>query len=226
MHHQPAPQHLHPLPHPHRHEILNLTPGLRQVQPHHVRLDGETQPTPPPHPHVRHASRLLMARAQLAPGPTHAGAEGLVDAHPGRRADDAGLPHPAADTLADPARALDEGLVADEDAADGRAEAFAEAEADAVETGAVLVQRAGARDDGLPEPGAVEVGADAVRARPGRDGAGVGEREHGAVERVLEADDARRAGVDVVAQDGVLLHVGEGQVVGVLRDDAGDEGAG
>lgn len=226
MHHQPTAQHLHPLPHPDRHEILHPAPGPFQIQPHHIRLDGETQPTAPPHPHVRHPSRPVVTGAQLPPRPTHAGAESLVDAHAGRGADDARLAHAAADAFPHPSGALDEGGVADEDAADRGAEALAEAEADAVEAGAVVVERGPAGRDGLPEAGAVEVGADAVVAGPGGDGAGVGEREEGAVEGVLEADDAGGAGVDVVGQDGVALHVGQGQVVAVLRHDAGDEGAG
>lgn len=67
---------------------------------------------------------------------------------------------------------------------------------------------------------------DTVLPRPGRDGAGVGEREDGAVEGVFEGDDAGRAGVDVVGQDGVGSDVREGEVVGVCRGYAGDEGAG
>lgn len=53
-------------------------------------------------------------------------------------------------------------------------------------------------------------------ARPGRDGASVGDGEDCAGESILETDQARRAGVDVGACDGVFSDVGKREVV-VIR---------
>ncbi|KAJ3482485.1 hypothetical protein NLG97_g7553 [Lecanicillium saksenae] len=63
-------------------------------------------------------------------------------------------------------------------------------------------------------------------ARKGGDARNLGERHDHAVERVLEADDARRAGMQVVAQDHVGGDVFEGEVDTVLGDDGLDGCAG
>ena len=66
---------------------------------------------------------------------------------------------------------------------------------------------------------------DLVLARPGCDALALCERSDDAAERVLQADHAGRARVDVVAEDGVGLHVFEREVIAVLGHDAFDERA-
>lgn len=91
------------------------------------------------------------------------------------------LPQAAADRLAHPPGLLDEGLGADDDAPDGRAEALGETQADGVEAGAEVGQGTGARRDDLPEPRAVAVHVDAVLAREGGDAPRLRERRDLAV---------------------------------------------
>lgn len=81
----------------------------------------------------------------------------LLDPDPRRRRHDPSLPQPAAERLADPARAGYKGLRTDDHAADWRAQALAEAQADAVEAGAVVGEGAGTGRNGFPEARAVEV---------------------------------------------------------------------
>ena len=136
-------------------------------------------------------------------------------------------------------RSVDKGVRADDDGANGGAEAFAEAERDAVEVCAVSLQscdqrvfgvvvfRGGRCGDGFPEAGAVEVEVYGwgLGARPGGDGGGGGEGEDGACEGVFEADEAGRAGMDVGGGDGVGFDIAEGEVVFFGRGDGDREGA-
>ena len=62
-------------------------------------------------------------------------------------------------------------------------------------------------------------------ACPGGDGADVTEGEDCAGEGVFEGDEPRGAGVDVGGEDGVVLDVREGEVVGVGGGDGDGEGA-
>lgn len=149
-----------------------------------------------------------------------------VDGNASGGGDDARLPQPAADRLAHPPPLPDEALGADDDAADRGAQALGEAQADGVEAGAELGQGAGAAGDDLPEARTVAVHADAVPARERRDAPHLLQRHDQAVEGVLEADDPRRTGVDVVAEDDVLLYVFEAKVAAVARPDGRDEGPG
>lgn len=91
----------------------------------------------------------------------------------------------------------------------------------------------GEGDDGFPEAGAVEVDFDwgVLGSGPAADGLGGGEGEDGAVEGVFEGEEGGGCAVDVEGlvggwEDGVGLHVGESEVVGVARDDLDGEGAG
>lgn len=179
----------------------------RQIQPAHVRLDGLRHAASEVGPHLLDAPRGVVRGLEETALAVRVLPKGHVDGDAGGGRDDARLPEPAADGLAHPPPLPDEALGADEDAADGSAEALGEAEADGVEAGAEVGQRAGAAGDDLPEPRAVAVHADAVLAREGRDAPHLAQRHDEAVERVLEADDARRARVDVVAEDDVLLDV-------------------
>ena len=104
--------------------------------------------------------------------------KGLVNCDARGGCDDAGLPQPAADGFTDVARARYESGGANDYGTEGRAEAFAEAEGDAVKTVAVLFQPPFQRlrsvlststsNDGFPQPGAIQMRGDGrvLRARP------------------------------------------------------------
>ena len=74
-----------------------------------------------------------MRGGQLAALTIRSCAEGLIHSDPRRRTDDASLPRSAAEHLADASGMRDEGLRADDDAAYGRTETFAEAQGNGVE---------------------------------------------------------------------------------------------
>jgi hypothetical protein len=194
-------------------EVVQVDIVGLQVEPHHVGVDGILQLASQIRPDALYFLGVLMRLRKLATK------ERLLDCNTGRRSYDAGLSQPTADGLADPAAALDEGFGADDDAPYGCAEALAETEAYAVELGAEVLEGAGTGSHGLPQAGAVQVHDDAVLTRPCRDATRLDERHDGAVERVLERDDARGAGVHVVGDDGVLLDFLEGEVGAVLGVD-------
>lgn len=151
MHYQPSPQHLNPLQHRNLHKPLLATPRRPQIQPAHVRLALPLQSSPPPHPHRRHLPCLRMTPSQQPPQ------KGLLDPHPRRRSHNTSLPQPAPERFADPTRAGYESVRADDHAADGRAKALAEAQAHAVEAGAVVGEGARAGGHSFPEARAIEV---------------------------------------------------------------------
>ena len=101
--------------------------------------------------------------------------------------------------------------------AHGGAETFAKAHGDAVETVAVVFERACACSDGFPEACAVEVEAYrwVLLACPGGDGAAVGEREDGSAEGVFEGYESCWGEMVVVFEDGVFLDVRKGYVMAV-----------
>lgn len=197
-----------------------------QIQPAHVRLDGLRRAASEVSPQLLDASRGVvrgLEKTTLAVGVL---SKRHIDSDASGGRDDARLPKPAADRLAHPPPLPDDALGADEDAADRGAQALGEAQADGVEAGAELGQGAGAAGDDLPEARAVAVHADAVLARERRDAPHLRQRRDQAVEGVLEADDPRRADVDVVAQDDVLLDIFQRKVAAVARLDGRDEGPG
>lgn len=106
----------------------------------------------------------------------------FLDGDSSRRADDTSLSEAATEGLAQMAGALDKGLAPDNDAADRGPEAFAEAEGDGVEAGAVRLQGACACGDGFPEAGAIAVEFDAggLGVRPSGDLLALCQREDGA----------------------------------------------
>lgn len=201
--------------------VLKRQARARDVEPDHVRLRPRDELAPELLPEGRGAPGLVLRTLHLA------AEEDVVDGHARRGRDDARRAHAAAEELARPVGALHEGGRAGDDAADGRAEALGEAHLDAVEARADLAQRAGAGGGGLPEARAVQVHVDGgiLGARPPRDGADVVERQDGAPERVLQADDARRGVVVGLGDDGVALDVLQGEMVAVGGHDALDQRA-
>lgn len=151
MHHQPPPQHLNPLHHRNLHKPLLATSRRPQIQPAHIRLALPLQSSPPPHPHRRHLPCLRMTPSQPPPQ------KRLLDPHPRRRSHNTSLPQPAPERFADPTRAGYESVRADDHAAYGRAKALAEAQAHAVEAGAVVGEGARAGGHSFPEARAIEV---------------------------------------------------------------------
>lgn len=104
--------------------------------------------------------------------------EVVVDAVVGRDGERAALPDAAAKRLAEPLDLLDELARADEDAADGRAEALGQAQRDRVERAAQLLERHARLGGDLPHARAVAVHDDAVRAHAVRDADDLLLREH------------------------------------------------
>jgi hypothetical protein len=225
MHHQPSPQQPQALLLPQFYELRVRDATFIKIEPHHIRLRRLRQPPAHGSPHRRYPLRDLMAPLQQAPLTIRAPPKRLIDSHARRGRQHARLPQPPADGFPHPARPPDERLAADQDAAHGRAEALREAQRDGVEAGREVRQRARARDDGLPDPRAVEVQLHAVLAREGADAPRLGEGHDGAAEGVFEGDDARGARVDVVREDDVLLDVLQGQVDAVPGGDAADQRA-
>lgn len=83
-----------------------------------------------------------------------------------------------------------------------------------------------ASSNSLPQPRAIEVRPNIISAPPLADSPGVSERHDGAIKGILKANDAGRAGMNIIRENSVSGNVSEGEVVGVLGTDAGDEGAG
>lgn len=219
MNHQPPSHKPQPRPLALLNEPLRIRPRSLKVKPNHIRLRRRRKFPAIPFPHIRNLARPHMAGFEFA------AEESVLDRDSRRRSNDSRLSQAATDHLADVPCAGAEGFVADEDAADRGAEALAEAERDAVEAGAVLLERAGAGGHGFPQARAVEVQDDLVLAGPGGDALALCEGRDDAAEGVFQADQAGGAGVDVVADDGVLLDVFEGEVVAVGGDDAVHERA-
>ncbi|TPX16694.1 uncharacterized protein E0L32_003635 [Thyridium curvatum] len=226
VYHQPAPAQLEPFLLPQLHEPLLVHARPLEVQPAHVGLHGVRHPAAQlPDPQPLDLPRQLVRAPQQPALPAGALPKRLVDGDPRRRRQRARLPQPAADALAHPPRVPDHVPRPDDDAARRRAEPLAEAQRQRVEARPELGQAAGARGHGLPEARAVAVRAHAVRARPGRDAARLGEGHDRPRERVLEADHARRARVHVVVEVRRRLHVLEREVDAVGRDDGREHGA-
>lgn len=110
------------------------------------------------------------------------------------------------------ARSLYECFRSNNDTSDRRTKPFAKTHRHAIETRAIIDQRARAGGDGFPEAGAVEVQGYGGRlgAGPGGDGAAVREGEDCAEEGVFEGEEAGGGEVRVGGLDGVVLDVGEG----------------
>ena len=245
MHHQPPPHDLNPPLDSHLHKASTPSPlpalappiiALRQphileIEPYHIRLRRMLQLPTPLRPHPRHLPRALMARLQFP------AQKRFFDGYSRGRGDQRRLPQSTAQGLPLVARGVDEALRSDDDGANWGPESLGEAERDAVEAGAVFPQPIHERlfvfcgcfgGNGFPQPGAVEVHLyrRLLGARPGRDGASVGEGEDCAREGVLETDQARWTGVDVGACDGVFSDVGKREVVLIRGMDWDCEGAG
>jgi hypothetical protein len=123
------------------------------------------------------------------------------------RGEDAGLPHAAAEALAEPARLEDEVLRPGHEGAHRRAEPLREADGDERRVARVHLRRDAGRGGGVPEPRAVHVEVQAAAPRDLAEGADALERVDraaAAVVRVLDLDDAR-ARVDVVGRPDQLL---------------------
>lgn len=167
--------------------------------------------------------------------------KGLFDGDARRRGENARLAHAPAHGLAQVTRALDERATADEDAADGCAEAFGETQGYAIALGGVagefgdeggtLVRggEVGLGDGGgdrFPETSAIAVQMHGMRATPGGDAGDFRQGHHRAGERVFETDESGRGAVDLVAEDGVFLHVFQREVVPIAGSHGPYEGMG
>ena len=126
----------------------------------------------------------------------------MIERVEGAGRQDAGLPHAAAELLADAASLRDEIARADEGRADRSAQAFAVADRQRVEAAGPVAARNAGGDDRVPEPGPVEVHREALAASPFGDRLALRQwidRAAAAVVRVLQADEPGRRQVDVVA---------------------------
>ena len=131
-------------------------------------------------------------------------------------------------------RCFHESGTADDDTADRGAEAFAKAEGDAVEAGAVGFQSLyeialvftprDLRGDGFPEAGAVKVEFDAIAAGESGYCLAVFQREDLAAEGIFEGDEAGRRIMDVVIKDGMFLHILQRETMAVGGDDTFNQG--
>lgn len=171
---------------------------VSDIQPHHIRLNGMRQLPSLLHPKLFNLPRSLVACSQPAPLARWSRPEVLVHGNARRGGNDACLPGPAADGLANPPAVRDEGCVADDYATDRGAQPLAEAEAHAVEFAAEIGEGACVGGDDFPDPRAVQVHFYVIRAGECGDALDLVEGHNHSVEGILEGYDAGGAGVDVV----------------------------
>ena len=201
------------------HEGLVDDPGPFEIQPDHVRLDWPVQRSSQGTPDMTDPVGSSMRGRELSVLAVGHPSKRLVDGDSGRRGQDPGLSQPASDGLADPARSLDDRPAPDQHAPHRRPEPFGEAKTGAVEESGEGGELVPAGRRGFPQPCPVEMELDSLGPREVGDALHLRQRLDGTVQGVLQADDRRRRGMDVVSPHDVLLDLLQGRVSAVARLD-------
>ena len=207
-------------------KIIGSQPRRLQIQPDHVRLHWMSQLSPTTRPHVGDPCGTGVCLGELPTFAARTRPKRLLDGHSSGGREHARLPDPTPNRLAEPPRLLDKLLRPDNDTADRGAETLRKTQAHAVKQASVLGETPGPRYRSFPEPRPVQMDLDVVGMRPFRDPTRFRQRHDHAVQGVFQADQLRRAVVDVVVENGARLDIFERKMDSVLRHDTLDHCAG